>query len=194
MPGRGLPIGTFCPATETLTSTSTPSSLPSCWESLPSCSDSLPSCGDPDSLELEAVSEPELSEERLEEELLVLRLLGLDGIPGSPVLDEDEEELEGMDGIEEAVEEEELEGEGEDDEEEEELGIDGEEDEDGDDDALGMDGMPLLLLELCWVDSQPARTRASTEAPTKPALRMLNAMRMERRMEAAVFMVASLVI
>jgi hypothetical protein len=134
---------------------------------------------------VDAVSEPfwspsldeedELVEERLpvDEELLELELLlELDGMDGIDAVEEDEDELEG-----EGAREEEDEG--------EELGMDGEEDDDGEDELLGIDGMLLLLLELCWVDSQPARTRARAEAPTRATARP------ETRWRKSVVMVAS---
>jgi hypothetical protein len=114
------------------------------------------------------VSEPELLE-GLPDDELVEPLLELEGIPGTALPEEAlgmpgaellEDELDGIDGIEAVDDDEELDGEREDDEEE--LGIDGP--DDGEDDELGIDGMPPLLLELCWVDSQPARTRARAAA------------------------------
>lgn len=119
----------------------------------------------PGSPPVEAVSEPSESpsSEEEDEELVDVR------VPWDEELLELELllELDGMDGIEAVDEEDELDGEGARDDEEEgdELGIDGEEDGEPDDEELGMDGMPLLL-ELCWVDSQPASTRASAVAPT----------------------------
>jgi hypothetical protein len=162
-------MGTVWPATETFTSTSTPSSLPSCCDWSPSCSDP----GDPGAPWLEAVSEllesPSLDDERLllDEELLEELLLELDGNEGVDAVEEGElDGIEGIEGIDAVEDDDELDGDRDEDDDEEELGIDGEDDGEEDDDELGMDGMPLLLLELCWVDSQPARTRASTEAPT----------------------------
>ena len=161
-------MGMVLPDTATFTSTSTPSSLPSSW-------DWSPSCRGPESRELAAVSEPladssepsaDAVDERLPDDELLERLLELDddGMPGRELLEE--EELEGIEGMD-AVEEEVLDGRPDDEEgEDDELGIDGEEEEEDDEDEeLGMEGMPLLLLELCWVDSQPASARASTEAP-----------------------------
>jgi hypothetical protein len=102
---------------------------------------------------------------------LLLERLELDGIEGIEGVEDDDEAL-GIDGIEEE-------------DEEEELGIDGDDDDgDEDEDELGMDGMPLLLLELCWVDSQPVRLRASTDAPASIRARA------EKR-KNGVFMVAS---
>ncbi len=117
----------------------------------------------PGSPPVDAVSDPSespsaeeeaLVDERLpwDEELLELELLlELDGMDGIEAVDEDDDELDG-------------EGARDDEEEGDELGIDGEEDGEPEDEELGIDGMPLLL-ELCCVDSQPARTRASAEAP-----------------------------
>jgi hypothetical protein len=116
----------------------------------------------PGSPPVDAVSAPSESPSSEDEELVDERL------PGDEELLELELllELDGIDGIEAVDEEDELDGEGarDDDEDGDELGIDGEEDGEPDDEELGMDGMPLLL-ELCWVDSQPAKTRASAEAP-----------------------------
>lgn len=89
---------------------------------------------------------PEL-DELLDEELLEL---GIEGDEG-----DDEEEGLGIDGEEG-------------DDEEEELGIDGEDEDgdDGDDGELGIDGMEELL-ELDWVDSQPASTKPIATATAR---------------------------
>jgi hypothetical protein len=136
---------------------------------------------DPLSPSLELEGDDELDERLPEEEELLLldRLLELEGIDGIEAVDEEEDEL-GSDGAREE------------DEDEDELGIEGDEEEDEElDDELGIDGMPLLL-ELCWVDSHPAKIRASTEAPIKEAARRTRKAGIKRRLDAGVFMVASM--
>lgn len=83
-------------------------------------------------------------DELLEDELLELGMEGEDG-------DDEEEEL-GIDGEEG-------------DDEEEELGIEGV-DEDDDEGELGIEGMEELL-ELDWVDSQPASTKPRATATAR---------------------------
>jgi hypothetical protein len=149
MPGSGLSSpGSVAPLTDTLTSIpSSPSSPlfaelsapPGLWLEGIEGDDavSLP----PDSPEeLEDLLDDELLEE--EDELLEL---GMDGIEG---LEEDDEL--GIDGVEE--------------EDDDELGIEGIDDEDDDGEELGIDGMEEELLELCWVDSQPASTKPRVTA------------------------------
>lgn len=134
---------------------------------------------------MEAVSEPSESpsleelDDELEDELLDERLAEDEELLELELL------LEGMDGIDAVEDEEELDGDREADDDLDELGIDGDDEEDDEDELLGIEGMLLLLLELCWVDSQPARIRANTEAPTKPRARP------ETRWKKGVFMVAS---
>lgn len=93
---------------------------------------------------------------------------GRDGIEGPP---DEEDEL----GIEGAP----------DDGDDEGLGIDGPPDDEDEGDELGIDGMPPLDELCCCVDSQPARTRASADAPSQWI------MRTDRPEECCVFMMAS---
>lgn len=105
---------------------------------------------------------------------------GSEGIEGPP----DDEDVLGMDGPPE--DEDELGIDGPPDDGDEGLGIDGppdEEEEEGDE--LGIDGMPPLDELCCCVDSQPARTSASADAPSQWITRT------DRPEECCVFMMAS---
>ncbi len=129
--------------------------------------DSLPSCEDPGTcgppLEVDAVGLPGLPGASPDGELLgdlleaVLGELGDErlelGIDGDEEDEGEEEDALGIDGED-------------DDEEEDELGGDGI-DEGDDGEELGIEGIDEELLELCCVDSQPARIRASADALNK---------------------------
>ncbi len=110
-------------------------------------------------------------------------------LEGSPAVEEEDEEDEGSPAEEEDDEEEE--GDGSPAEDGDELGIEGpDDDEEDEEEELGMLGMPPLLLELCWVDSQPARISASTDALTRAAVRT-PPWPGNLRIKSGVFMVAS---
>lgn len=157
-------MGTFWPATDTLTSI--PSSPSAASASLPSFAEG--GLGEPPLVEAvpcslaSAPDEELLDDELVDDELLedLLELLdGNDAVePGAPGIDgleaEDDDEELGIDGAD-----------GEEGEDWDELGIEGDElGVEGDDgDELGIDGMEEEL-ELDWVDSQPASTRPSIMA------------------------------
>lgn len=141
MPGSGLSSpGSVAPLTDTLTSIPSSPSSPLFAELSAPPGLGLEGIEGDDAVSLPPDS-PEELEDLLDDELLEedeLLELGMEGIEG---LEEDDEL--GIDGVEE--------------EDEDELGIEGIDDEDDDGEELGIDGMEELL-ELCWVDSQPAST------------------------------------
>lgn len=138
-------------------------------------------------------SEPLRLDDELDDELDEDELLGIDGMPpgvdeavgiegadeedddvlGIEGADEEEDDVLGIDGIED------------DEDDDEVLGIEGAEDGEEEEDELGIDGMPLLLLELCCVDSQPARIRATVATLVRAIARA------GRQRKIAMFMVAS---
>jgi hypothetical protein len=124
-------------------------------------------CESPSDVDAVLLSEPgrELSDPGKPPDELLEELLEL-GIEGNPE-DDDEDEL-GIEGIDEDDDEEELGIDGIDDDEDEDDGLGGAGIDEGDDgDELGMEGMPDDELLALSVDSQPASTRASAEAPNK---------------------------